>query len=135
MLSSRARSPEQSARALFKTYAEYQQSSDPRLADLFDDSALIKSTLRDGTPSGKTVQLAAPRYKSLMRVPNSPRNRPSDTLKYSDEIYSPESGNRVRVSAKRHSRSSGEEFPTSLLVGPDADGTWRIFEEISEFRP
>jgi hypothetical protein len=27
------------------------------------------------------------------------------------------------------------ESPYSILVGPDANGDWRIFEELSESRP
>ena len=44
-------------------------------------------------------------------------------------------GERVRITCTRFSELKKYSSPLSLLVGPDKDGKWLIFEEISKSQP
>jgi hypothetical protein len=80
------------------------------------------------------MSMPALSYKSLIRQVMPKAKAAGDLSTYSDVRYTPEDG-RVRISATRHSELKKYASPFSLLVGPGPDGSWLIFEEISESRP
>jgi hypothetical protein len=57
-----------------------------------------------------------------------------DTSAYADIKYAPD-GDRVRITSVRFSKLKKYSSSLSMLVGPDKDGKWLIFEEISESQP
>ena len=57
-----------------------------------------------------------------------------DRNTYSNVSYTRE-GQRFRIRASRFSELKNYTSPLSLLVGPSANGTWLIYEELSESGP
>ena len=57
-----------------------------------------------------------------------------DTNTYADISYQ-QQGAHVWIRATRYSALKQYSSPYSLLVGPDASGTWLIYEEQSVTRP
>jgi len=122
------------ARQLFEKYVALGHAYDPSIADLYSDDALIKNTRT--YPSGEVRELTMPagKYKVLIRQAMPVARARADRNTFSDVSYTAE-GSRVRIRASRFSELKKYRSPLSLLVGPSANGTWLIYEEVSESRP
>ena len=122
------------AKELFERYVALEHAYDPAVADLYDDSAHIQTTRLYSSGEEKTITIPAPEYKELIRrVLPLARDR-EDRNTYSNVTYVLTDG-RVRIKALRYSERKENWNPLLLLVGPDEEGDWQIFEEISESRP
>jgi hypothetical protein len=127
-----AQAPE--AARLFERYVALGRAFDVKLAELYDDNALIrhKRTSADGKVREMTVP--AGQYKVLLRKALPLAQARGDRSTYSDVRYTRE-GERVRISAARYSELKKYTSPLVLVVGPAAGGRWLIYEEHSESRP
>jgi hypothetical protein len=122
------------AKQCFDRYVALAAAFDPAVADLYADDANIQNTRV--TPDGekRVMTMPAPAYKALIRQAMPLAKSRGDTSKYTD-IKLAKEGDKVRVTATRYSELKKYSSPVSLLVGPDKDGTWLIYEELSESRP
>lgn len=125
---------EAKARAVFDEYVRLGEAFDPALAELYADTAKISNRriFPDGT--SREMAMPAPSYKVLLRQVMPTAKERNDVSRYSDVRYAVE-GENVRISATRYSVMKDYSAPHTLLVGPDADGTWRVLEESGESRP
>jgi hypothetical protein len=131
---SQASPQESKARAVFGEYVRLGEAFDPALVDLYAETAKISN--RRVFPDGTSRELAMPAasYKPLLRRVMPVAKEQNDVSRYSDVRYAVE-GDNVRITATRYSVMKDYSAPHALLVGPDADGTWRVLEESGESRP
>jgi hypothetical protein len=122
------------ARRLFDRYVALEEAFDPAVADLYADDAVIQNKRKYPDGQVKTMSLPAPKYKQLIRAAMPAAKARNDRNKYADVRYTPE-GAGVRITAQRFSELKKYTSPLSLLVKPDAKGTWFIYEELSESQP
>jgi hypothetical protein len=122
------------ARRLFDRYVALEHAFDPAAADLYADEAVIQNKRKFPDGQVKTMTLPAPRYKALVRSAMPAAKARNDRNTYSDVRYSAE-GAGVRITAQRFSELKKYTSPLSMLVKPDARGTWLIYEELSESQP
>lgn len=127
-------SGEDRAKAIFREYVALEHAFDPRVADLYSDAALIENKRTYPNGEVKVLRIPPEKYKALIRGSMTLAKEKGDRSTYSDVKYAKE-GDRVRITAVRYSELKKYSSPISLLVGPDADGKWLIFEELSESRP
>lgn len=122
------------AKKFFEEYVALGKSFDLKSVDLYASSALIKNTRR--YPDGTTKELTFPpdQYKSIARMALPLAKARGDMNEYSELKYTLE-GDKVRIKASRFSLLKKYFSPFELLVGPDKNGTWLIWEEISESQP
>lgn len=121
------------AKAFFQHYVELEHAFDPAIADLYSDDAVIKNT--QYRADGKIVPLTKPvaKYKQVLRDYMKTKARQlGDVSNYTNDTYSVEGGNRVRIKVTRYSSIEKVSSPVSMLVGPDPTGKWLIYEELSE---
>ena len=122
------------ARRLFERYVALEKAFDPAAADLYADDAVIQNKRKYPDGQVKTMSLPAARYKALIRSAMPTAKARNDRNTYSDVRYTPE-GAGVRITAQRFSELKKYTSPLSMLVKPDARGTWLIYEELSESQP
>jgi hypothetical protein len=122
------------AKRLFERYVALEKAFDPAAADLYSDDAVIQNRRKYPDGNVKTMSLPAPKYKALIRSAMPAAKARNDSNSYSDIRYVPE-GAGVRITAQRFSELKKYTSPLSLLVKPDAKGTWLIYEELSESQP
>ena len=122
------------ARRLFERYVALEKAFDPAAADLYADEAVIQNKRKYPDGQVKTMSMPAPRYKALIRSAMPAAKARNDRNTYSDVRYSAE-GAGIRITAQRFSELKKYTSPLSMLVKPDARGTWLIFEELSESQP
>ena len=134
-ITAREATPRERAQALFEEYQSRAEAFDLRLVDLYDDGARIVNvrTYPGGAPD-RALHLTGLQYKAKLLELMPRAKARGDYSTYSDVSYAAE-GDRVRVRCTRFSVLKKYRSPYSILVGPDADGNWRIFEELSESRP
>jgi hypothetical protein len=122
------------ARAVLASYIAKSQAFDPSLAELYSDRAHIEN-LRT-YPTGEVRQLTIParQYKALIQNAMPTARARGDTNRYSVPRFTAQGGD-VRIAMTRHSNLKNYSSPLVLVVGREADGTWRIIEERSESRP
>lgn len=125
---------EAKARTLFEQFVRLTEAFDPTVADLYADTAKISNRriFPDGT--SREMAMPAPSYKALLRRVMPVAKEQNDLDRYSEVRYTVE-GDNVRIHATRYSVMKDYSAPHALLVGPDADGTWRVLEESGESRP
>ena len=123
----------EAARDLFQRYTSLWAAFDPAVVDLYADDAVIRNhrTYPDGRVQERS--LPAPVYKNIVAEAMPLARERGDRSEYSDVTYTIE-GDGVRVEAQRYSVLKDYTSPLSLLLKPDADGTWYIAEEISHSR-
>jgi hypothetical protein len=123
------------AEALFNRYIDLEHAFDPALVDLYADGAHIESRIIvSGRPP--TVRTwTGSTYKDLLRRALKIAKETKKDLNYYSSITYQNEGNRVRIRAMRYAELQKALSPVQLLVGPDATGTWRIFEELGESHP
>jgi len=122
------------AKELFERYVALEHAFDSAAADLYSDEAKIQNTRTYPTGEKRTMTMPAPAYKKLIKGAMPLAKARGDTSTYSDVKYTAD-GDRVRITCTRFSELKKYSSPLSLLVGPDKDGQWLIFEEISESQP
>ena len=125
---------ETKARAVFDEYVRLGEAFDPALADLYADTAKISNRRIFPDGSAREMAMPAPSYKTLLRQVMPTAKERNDVSRYSDVRYTVE-GDNVRITATRYSVMKDYSAPHTLLVGPDADGVWRVLEESGESRP
>jgi hypothetical protein len=120
------------AEALLKRFVALSDAFDSSVADLYSDSAVIKTKRTSGGVT-KELSLPAARYKDLIRsaMPVAKARGDRDTL--SKCSFRPE-GQGVRILCNRYSELKKYDSPLSFLVGAGPAGGWLIFEEMSETR-
>jgi hypothetical protein len=124
------------AEALFTRYIDLEHAFDPAQAELFSDTARIERRIVvPGQPRPVVRKWSGAQYKQILRnALQKAREKKEDVSYYSAISYLREGG-RVRIKALRYAKPQKAVSPIELLVGPEAAGTWRIFEEISESHP
>jgi hypothetical protein len=128
------RSPEGRARTFFARFVEISHAFDPAVADLYADEARIVSVRKYPNGAERKLEIKGAEYKSLIREVMPIAKVRGDTNTYADISYQRQ-GARVWIRATRYSALKQYSSPYSLLVGPDASGTWLIYEEHSVTRP
>jgi hypothetical protein len=126
--------PEAHARAFFARLVEISHAFDPAVADFYADEARIVSVRKYPHGAERTLQMPGVDYKALLRSAMPLAKAQGDTNSYTDISYQRQ-GARVWIRATRYSALKQYSSPYSLLVGPDASGTWLIYEEHSVTRP
>jgi hypothetical protein len=124
----------QHAKALFEKYTSLGQAFDPKIADLYADTALIQNRRVYSGGKDRVLTVAAAEYKKLIKAALPLGKERGDKNTYSKVQYAVEK-DRVRIKATRYSELKKYSSPLSLLVGKDENGDWLIFEELSESRP
>lgn len=122
------------AKALFKRYVDLEHAYDPAAADLYSDDAVIRNKRTYPTGEVRELSMPATTYKALIRQMTPVAKARGDRSTYSNCEYEP-TAERVRIRCSRYSELKKYTSPLTLVVGPDASGEWRIFEEHSESRP
>jgi hypothetical protein len=122
------------AKELFERYVALERAFDSAQADLYSDDAKIQNTRTYPGGQKRSVTFPPAEYKKLIRAAMPLAKARGDTSTYSDTKYTPE-GDRIRITCVRFSDLKKYSSPLSLLVGPDKEGKWVIFEEISESQP
>ena len=122
------------AKKVFERYVALEQAFDPAAADLYADEAIIQNRRKYPDGQVKTMSMPAAKYKTLIRSVMPAAKARNDRNTYSDVRYAAE-GDGVRITAERFSELKKYSSPLSILVKPNADGAWLIYEELSESRP
>ena len=124
-----------SAEELFARYIDLEHAFDPALVDLYADDARIESRIIVvGRPPTVRTWSGA-QYKELLRRALQKAKEKKQDLNYYSAVNYLAEGRRVRIKAMRYAELQKAVSPVELLVGPDASGAWRIFEELSESHP
>lgn len=121
------------AQALFAEYQKRGNAFDPGLADLYCDSAVVRSTRIYPDGNRRLLEIPAARYEELVRTAMPLARARNDHSTYSRITYAREGAN-VRISATRYSELKRYSSPFSLLVG-QCGGRWGVLEEVTETRP
>lgn len=119
------------AKIFWDKYDQLEREFDSAAADLYADDALIKNVRRYPNGTSREMVIDAPKYKGLIRAAMGLAKARGDTNQYSNFAYTVENG-RVRIKVTRYSNLKKYESPLELLVGPDQNGQWLVFEELSE---
>ena len=123
------------AEALFNRYIDLEHAFDPALVDLYADEAHIQSrVIVPGRPPTVRTWSGA-QYKDLLRRALAKAKEKRQDLNFYSAVNYLREGSRVRIKAMRYAEMQKAVSPVELLVGPNAAGTWRIFEELSESHP
>jgi hypothetical protein len=122
------------ARTFFARFMEINHAFDPAVADFYADEARIVSVRKYPHGAERTLQMPGVEYKALLRSAMPLAKARGGTNTYADLSYQ-QQGARVWIRATRYSALKQYSSPYSLLVGPNASGTWLIYEEHSVTRP
>jgi hypothetical protein len=125
----------QQAEALFTSYIDLEHAFNPALIDLYASSAHIESRLIVAGRAPQVRTWKGKEYKDMLRRALAKAKETKQDLNYYSAISYLREGSRVRIKAMRYAEMQKAVSPVELLVGPDADGHWRIFEELSESHP
>jgi hypothetical protein len=126
--------PEDRARAFLTRFLESNHAFDLAVAYLYADEARIVSVRKYPNGMEQKFEMKGAEYKSLIREVMPLAKARADTNTYADISYQGQ-GTRVWIHATRYSAFKQYSSPYSLLVGPDASGTWLVYEERSVTRP
>ena len=124
----------EAAQEFFGQYQAYQRNFDSQILDMYAEDALIQNTRRYPTGNVRVLEIPVWLYKWLIRAVLPFAKLRKDLNSYSEITYTPEDG-LVRIKASRFSHLKKYSSPIELLIGPDQNGQWLIYEEISESRP
>ncbi len=120
--------PTETARRLFEACVSRLESLDPSLTDCYSIEARIALLDPAHPTGGELSELSGAEYKARMRQVLARIRARGDYFTYREISYAPEGAN-VRVHAQRVSSSSPTRAPVTFLLGPGADGEWRILAE------
>ena len=129
-----AGTPLDDAKKFFDRYVALEAAFDITAADLYHNDAKIQNTRTYPTGQKRVQTMPAPAYKQLIKQAMPLAKERGDTNTYSDIKFAQE-GDKVRVTASRYSNLKKYSSPVSLLVGPNKEGVWLIYEELSESQP
>ena len=121
-------------KAVFERYVRLEHAFDPAIADLYADTAVIRTRRHYPTGEVRELTIPAPKYKELIRSMLPVARQRGDTSTYAKPTFTAE-GDGVRITAERYSNLKKYTSPFSMLVRPGPAGTWLIVEEISESQP
>ena len=110
------------ASRLFKECAKLLHDQNPHLGDCYSIDAKVEITGQD--------ELRGAAYKPVLRSGLARDASDGILVEWRDPSFGSD-GERVRIAAKRVTSSNPTRLPVVLIVGPCADGGWRILEEIS----
>jgi hypothetical protein len=123
------------AEALFGRYIDLEHAFDPALVDLYSDTARIEHRIVVPGQRPEVRRWSGAQYKQILRSALQKAKQTKEDLNYYSAIGYQREGSQVRIKAMRYAQMQKAVSPVQLLVGPDAGGTWRIFEERSEGHP
>jgi uncharacterized protein YceK len=119
--------PEATAERLVERCRQAARESKDDLLDCYSIAARI--ALRPASdPGAAPRRLSGTEYKLELRAALEQQRYTGDTIDWTDVRFERE-GSAVRVHATRVSARSSTTHPHSWLIGPGADGGWRILEE------
>jgi uncharacterized protein YceK len=119
--------PEVTAERLVERCREASKKQSDELLDCYSIGARI-SLRSESDPSAEPRRLAGGAYKLELREILASQRYLGDVVDWSDAGFEREAGG-VRVTATRSSARSARTHRQNWLVGPCADGGWRILEE------
>ena len=114
-------------------YERADQTWDTTVTRLYADGARIRHTRRSANGQVRVLEIPVQQWKDLIVQAMPLAQAAGDRSSYAKVRYEAD-GDRVRIRATRHSDLKNYDSPFELLVGPNGDGVWRIYEEISESR-
>jgi hypothetical protein len=123
----------QEAQQLFRKFKQREAAFDPSLAALYSNYAKVYTLRRMKNGRVRPLSSSGREFKRNLRKTLALAKKRGDRNTYSRVRYLPE-GRSVRIRAMRYNRMKQYSSPFTLLVGKDADGEWRIVEDISETR-
>lgn len=123
---------------LFEIIRKYKINGDENIADIYDDTAVIKivgknmnNDFEDKEMTGADYKLFHKLFQKLLAT--KPSGKPESTpanFRYTKEDYAIK-GDRVVITATRYFWEEDYSLDEILTVGPDTSGVWKIFEEIT----
>jgi uncharacterized protein YceK len=119
--------PEVTAERLVERCREASKNQSDELLDCYSIGARIR-VRSESHPDAEPRRLAGGAYKLELREVLAEQRYLGDVVDWSDAEFEREAGG-VRVTATRSRARSAETHRQSWLVGPCADGGWRILEE------
>jgi hypothetical protein len=121
------------ARQLWAECVAREAAFNPSLAELYADDAMIRAQRVEGGQS-REIRATGSSYKPLLIAALPLAQARGDRNRYSEVTFTAE-GRNVRIEAERYGELKKKTTRTSLLVGPNARGDWRIIEESGEPLP
>ncbi len=128
-------SARKNAEALFNRYVDLEHAFDPALINLYSNSAHIESRLLVAGRPPIVRTFSGAQYKTLLQRALAQAKQTKTDLNYYSAVTYLREGEKVRIKATRYAALQKAVSPVELLVGPDASGSWKIFEELSESHP
>lgn len=127
-LASAAESALAAVKVAFQRYQRLERTFDSDLAEVYADDAVVWMTCHH--PDGRVGQLKIPGaiYRQFLRQSMAAAQARSDYNDYTEVRYRAE-GDRVRVTAERHSVWRNYRSPYTALWKEVRPGRWRIVEE------
>jgi uncharacterized protein YceK len=119
--------PEATAERLVERCREAARAAKDELLDCYSIAARIALSPAED-PAAAPRRLSGSEYKLELRAALEQQRDTGDTIDWTEAAFEPE-GDGVRVRATRVSARSAKTHPHSWLLGPGADGGWRILEE------
>ncbi len=127
--------PEERARAFFERYTKLERAYDPAVVELYADAAEIRKSrkLPDGQLQHGVMTGAEFKRQSRPWIPGAAARGARN--EYRDVRYQDLGNGFVRITSRRHQLPQGFTFPQELVVGPDSQGRWLIWEDRTEAPP
>jgi hypothetical protein len=129
-----AASPQEAARTMMKEYIRLEASYSEKMVELYDDTASIRNVRTYANGVQHQIDLPGATYKQLIQKVLPLARQRGESSRYKEIQYETVSGERVRVTAIRRALPKGYDSPIAWVVGPNAQGRWVIWEEVSESR-
>jgi len=116
------------ARALFDRYRSLERSFDPRLAELYDDDAVILVTRIYSNGVVRQLKIPGDVYKLALRQSMENAAEQGDFNEYSEVEFATRDG-AVLITAQRYNLWRNYSSPYRAVLRQGRDGAWRIVEE------
>lgn len=126
--------PQDAAQTLMKEYMRLEASYSEKLVELYDDTAVIRNVRTYANGVQHQIDLPGATYKQMIRKVLPLARQRGEFSRYKEIQYQALSEERVRVTATRRAMSKGYDSPIAWVVGPNDQGRWVIWEEVSESR-
>lgn len=122
------------AKTLFKNFKTYNETFDPKIVDLYADDSVIQNTRYYPNGTARTNNFYGSIYKKMMLEAIPLAKTRGDVDIYTKDTYKEIAGNKVQITASRHSKLKNYDTWTILVLakrGPQL----KIVEEHSQSRP
>jgi hypothetical protein len=116
------------ARSVVDQIVSLAGTNDRRLADLYADDAVLREKHRFENGKVGEVTMPAPRYKATIRGRAARGPKGAAVVKYNNCEYA-EQGSRVVVGCDVAEGADEARHTERLIVGPNSEGKWVIFEQ------